>query len=78
MVIVSLDMVQRDTDLQNALVHPPDWPEFFAPKIFERFMLFEVFATIELSDTSAQCRRGRFVTRREHPRIIEAEKRRRR
>ena len=70
MIIVALNVVQRDSDLQNALIQPPYWSEFFAPKIFENFVLCEEFALVEQGDASVQRRWRCFSTRREHQCII--------
>jgi len=69
-MVAALDLVHRYSDLQDALVKPPDWTTFTIPEIFERFMLRKKISAVELFDASDQERRRRFVARTGHGRIM--------
>src|SRR6266850_778410 len=55
-------VVERDADLQDALVEMADVAALGAPQQLERLVLLEELASIELRDGVEQQRRRRFVT----------------
>ena len=61
-VIPSLDLIQADPDLQDALIETPDLARFLPPQVFEGLMLLEELAAIELRDAVQQSPRGSLVT----------------
>ena len=50
-VIQTPQMMERDADLKNALIEKPDLTIFSPPQPFERLVLFEVLAAIELGNS---------------------------
>ena len=54
-------MMKRDTDLQDALVQAAHVTRLGAPEHFERFVLLEVLAAVELLDGFPQKRRRSFI-----------------
>ena len=60
-MVATLDLVHRYSDLQNALVKPPDWTTLTIPEVFERFMLRKEFPAVELFDAADQERRRRLM-----------------
>ena len=54
-------MMERDADLQNALIQPAYIARLGAPEELERLMLLEVLAAVELRDPLQQKRRRGFI-----------------
>lgn len=62
MVIAVAPVVERDPDLQDAVIEPAVGCTRGTPQQLERLVLFEELAAVELLDSFAQCRRRRLVT----------------
>src|SRR5262245_5914961 len=60
-VIAFAQMVERDTNLQDALIEVADVPPLGAPQEFERLVLLEELAAIELGDALEKQRGRRLV-----------------
>jgi hypothetical protein len=62
-VVAQPELVEAHTNAEDALVEVADWAGFQDPKLFERLVLLEVFATVELFEARVEERRRGFVAR---------------
>ena len=65
-MVLPLDMIQRDPDLEDALIQRPDRPRFLPPEVFQCLVLLEELAAVELCDPTSQKDRRCLVTRVPH------------
>ena len=54
MMILSLYLVHPDAHLQDALIKVSNITSFLPPEVFQCFVLFKEFASVELLDTTQQ------------------------
>lgn len=53
-IVAQFELVEADANAENALVEVADGASFEDPKLFERLMLLEIFATVELFEASVE------------------------
>jgi hypothetical protein len=53
-IVAQPELVEADANAENALVEVADGASFQDPKLFERFMLLEVFAAVELFEARVE------------------------
>ena len=65
-MVQAAQVMERDADLQDALIQAAHLPRLGAPEQLERLVLLEVFAAVELLDALQQQRRRRLVAPTRH------------
>jgi hypothetical protein len=61
-MIQAAQVMEGDADLEDTLIQAPDVAPFGAPQQFERLVLLEVLAAVELRNPLEELRRRRLVT----------------
>src|SRR6185312_16110309 len=70
--VAPVEMMERDADLQDALVECADRIRFRAPDIFEHFVALEIFSRIEQLDPLQEAVWWRFLAAQRHRQSLQS------